>query len=109
MDFAGAAEDEYKDLSEQGFITLVLITLGVPDDPAGTFADVFELSMPVLDDTSIEASGMLDSGGITPYYILLGRDMTVVDRDDGPLDMDSLNDALDAPWPDVDRPESSCD
>jgi hypothetical protein len=109
MDFAGAAEDEYKDLDEQGFITLILLTIGVADDPAGTFASTFQLSMPVLDDHEWQGSGMLDTQNITPYYILLGRDMTVRDRGEGPLPIESLDAALADPWPDVDRPESYCD
>jgi hypothetical protein len=88
----------------------MLLVTGPPEDPVETFVEIFDLTLPVLNDLTWElAAASVGQSGQTPYYLLLGRDMTVLHRGAGPPSPELLDDALDQPWPVVDLPTSPCE
>lgn len=68
------------------------------------YVDYYGLTMPVLNDETMAASQALGVGYDIPYYVLVGRDMTIRSTGGSPAPANILQEALDEAWPDVDRP-----
>lgn len=84
-------------------MTIVLLVDGY-QGAVNSYVDYYGLTMPVLNDETMTASQNLGVGYDIPYYVLVGRDMTIRSTGGSPAPANILQEALDEPWPEVDRP-----
>jgi hypothetical protein len=106
---ATTAEEEWGAYEHRGYMHIVLLATGPPEDAAPVVAEARGLTMPVLDDLTHAIGPDMGHGGVFPWRILIGRDMTVRWMGEEFPPTDIFEGALDEPWPDVDRPENPCD
>ncbi len=93
------AEDEFQAHKDDGYLTMALLIDGYQGAVNG-YVDYYGLTFPVLNDASYETSVAMGAGGATvPFYVLLGRDMTVLYSGGSPPTQSILQEALDEPWP----------
>ncbi len=93
------AEDEYQARKDDGYVTMALLIDGYQGAVNG-YVDYYGITFPVLNDQSYEASLAIGAGGATvPFYVLVGRDMTVRYQGGSPPTQSVLQEALDEPWP----------
>ena len=90
-------------MKDDGFVTIVLLIDGY-QEAGKNYVDYYGLTMPVLNDETMAASQALGAGYDIPYYILVGRDMTILSTGGSPAPANILHDAIDESRPDVDRP-----
>jgi len=84
-------------------VTIVLLVDGT-QVPVNSYVDYYGLTMPVLNDGTMEVSQALGAGYDIPYYVLVGRDMTIRSTGGSPAPATILHEAIDESRPDVDRP-----
>jgi len=111
-EFATAAEPQYQQYRDQGFVTIVLMldaTLGGSPEPVVPFVDYYGLSMPVLNDADSLASLTIGLMAGIPHYALLGRDLTFRFVGGSTPPEDVLSAALDEPPPQFDWPQPECE
>ncbi len=93
------AEDEYQGLKDDGFVTIAVLIDGYQGAVNG-YVDYYGLTFPALNDEKYEASVAIGAGGATvPYYVLVGRDMTVRYSGGSPAPASAVSEALAEPWP----------
>ena len=98
------AEQTYQSYKDDGFMVIILLLDGYQESVNET-VNYYGLTFPVLNDQTYEATiGMGNTNVEVPYHVLLNRDMSILTISGSVPGSSTIEGALEAEWPEVDRP-----